>query len=130
MEEEILKVQDILEILKKRITMIISIILMFTIGAIIISFFILEPKYQTSAKLFIGKQDGDNSSYQNSDVKMYPFNHLVRCFIQDSPGFFGREKCGRRLNLWNGCVKILLNWYNHQQPETITNEGGMTNAQI
>lgn len=71
MEEEILKVQDILEILKKRITMIISIILMFTIGAIIISFFILEPKYQTSAKLFIGKQDGDNSSYQNSDVQMY-----------------------------------------------------------
>ncbi|MFQ8893249.1 MAG: YveK family protein [Clostridium sp.] len=71
MEEEILKIQDILEILKKRITMVISIVLMFTIGAIIISFFILEPKYTTSAKLFVGKQDGENSSYQNSDVQMY-----------------------------------------------------------
>ena len=71
MQEETLKIQDIVDILRKRITMVISIILIFTIGAIIISFFIIKPEYTTSATLFVGKKDGQNSSYQNSDVQMY-----------------------------------------------------------
>ena len=73
MEDKQVNINEFLTVLRKRIEVIISIVLIFTIVSIVISFFIMKPKYNTSAKLFIGKEQIENqaSTYQNSDVQMY-----------------------------------------------------------
>jgi len=69
--EEIIKIEDILEILLKRWKMIVSITLLATLTATIISFFIIAPKYEASTKVFIGKENTKDQNYNNSDIQMY-----------------------------------------------------------
>jgi capsular polysaccharide biosynthesis protein len=69
--EEIIRIQDILDILLKRWKMIISITLLATFTAAIISFFIIAPKYEASTKVFIGKENTKDQNYNNSDIQMY-----------------------------------------------------------
>lgn len=50
----------------------ILIFLLFTISALIFSFFIIKPKYEASTKFFIGKEDGEgNQDYSANDIIMY-----------------------------------------------------------
>ena len=69
--EEIIRIEDILDILLKRWKMIISITLLATLTAAIISFFIIAPKYEASTKVFIGKENTKDQNYNNSDIQMY-----------------------------------------------------------
>ena len=69
--EEIIKIEDILDILLKRWKMILSITLLATLTAGIISFFIIAPKYEASTKVFIGKENTKDQNYNNSDIQMY-----------------------------------------------------------
>ncbi|MGG7178123.1 YveK family protein [Clostridium paraputrificum] len=69
MNEENIRIQDILDALKKRWQLIVGITLVATILATIFSFFVIKPKYQASAKLFIGKESTAESN--NSDIQMY-----------------------------------------------------------
>lgn len=69
MNEENIRIQDILDALKKRWQLIVGITLIATILATVFSFFIIKPKYQASAKLFIGKESTAESN--NSDIQMY-----------------------------------------------------------
>lgn len=71
--EEIIRIQDIVNVLLKRWKMILSITLFATITAGIISFFVIEPKYEASTKVFIGKENTDSKdqNYNNSDIQMY-----------------------------------------------------------
>ena len=69
--EEIIKIEDIVNILIKRWKMIISITLMATLTAAIISFFVIAPKYEASTKVFIGKENTKDQNYNNSDIQMY-----------------------------------------------------------
>jgi capsular polysaccharide biosynthesis protein len=69
--EEIIKIEDILDILMKRWKMILSITVMITLTAAILSFFIISPKYEASTKVFIGKENTKDQSYNNSDIQMY-----------------------------------------------------------
>jgi len=55
----------------KRWKMIVSITLMATLVAAIVSFFIIAPKYEASTKVFIGKEDTKDQNYNNSDIQMY-----------------------------------------------------------
>ena len=55
----------------KRWKMIVSITLMATLAAAIVSFFIIAPKYEASTKVFIGKEDTKDQNYNNSDIQMY-----------------------------------------------------------
>ena len=72
MEEENIKVQDIINALKDRWQLIVCITLIATIFSACFSFFIIKPKYSASTKLFIGKESDDkNSNYSNNDVQMY-----------------------------------------------------------
>ena len=73
MNEEIIKIEDIMDVLKKRWKMILSITLIATIFSAIISFFIISPKYEASTKVFIGKENsqGQEQRYDNNDVQMY-----------------------------------------------------------
>ena len=69
--EEIIRIEDILDILMKRWKMILSITLLATLTAAIISFFIIAPKYEASTKVFIGKENTKDQNYNNSDIQMY-----------------------------------------------------------
>ena len=69
--EEIIRIEDIVDILMKRWKMIILITLMATLTVAIISFFVIAPKYEASTKVFIGKENTKDQNYNNSDIQMY-----------------------------------------------------------
>ena len=75
MNEEVIRIEDIVNILIKRWKMILLITLIATIFSAIISFFIISPKYQASTKVFIGKENtqvkGQDQTYNDNDVEMY-----------------------------------------------------------
>ncbi|MGN0144355.1 MAG: YveK family protein [Clostridium sp.] len=73
MNEEIIKIEDIANVLIKRWKVIISITIISTIISAVISFFAIDPKYQANTKLFIGKESNtvQDQSYSNNDVQMY-----------------------------------------------------------
>ena len=71
MEEQVINLSDILMAVKRRWKMIVGITLGATILSVVISFFLITPKYEASTKLFIGKQQGENENYNYSDVTMY-----------------------------------------------------------
>ena len=62
---------DLFEAIKKRWLMILILTLIVTIASAAVSFFVIKPKYEASTKVFIGKAEGDNQDYNQSDVIMY-----------------------------------------------------------
>lgn len=80
MNEETIKIEDLLEALRKRWKMIVGITLAATIMAAVVSFFLIKPKYEASTKLFIGKETSENENYNNSDVQMY--QQLVKTYSE------------------------------------------------
>lgn len=71
MEEQVISIGDILETLKKRWKMITIITLVATLLSGVLSFFVIKPQYEASTKVFIGKEEGKDQSYNQSDVIMY-----------------------------------------------------------
>ena len=71
LEEQVIRLDELFEALKKRWLMIVSITLIATIIAAVFSFFIIKPKYEASTKVFIGKDESDNQGYSQNDVLMY-----------------------------------------------------------
>ncbi|MGG7058158.1 YveK family protein [Clostridium tertium] len=71
MEEQVIRLDELFEALKKRWLMIVSITLIATIISAAFSFFIIKPKYEASTKVFIGKDESDNQAYSQNDVLMY-----------------------------------------------------------
>ena len=78
MEEEItLDLRDLFAIIKKRLTLIITITLLCTLASAIFSFFVIKPTYQTGTSLVIGKiAEKDPNNLQ--DVTMY--QQLVKTY--------------------------------------------------
>ena len=71
MNEENINIQEIFNSLKKRYKLIIAITLGFTVISILVSFFVIKPKYEANVKLFIGKQESKKTDYDSNDVQMY-----------------------------------------------------------
>lgn len=72
MEDQLISIEEIMKILKKRRKIIVIITLLSILASVVLSFFIIEPKYEASTKLFIGKETTEaNQSYSQSDVIMY-----------------------------------------------------------
>lgn len=75
MNEDVVKIQEIAYILIKRWKFILSITLIVTIFSVIISFFIISPKYKAITKVFIGKEnaqiEAQEQTYNYNDVEMY-----------------------------------------------------------
>lgn len=75
MNEEGIRIEDIVDMLIKRWKMIFLITLIVTIFSAIISFFIISPKYEASTKLFIGKENNqikfEDQTYNYNDIEMY-----------------------------------------------------------
>ena len=73
MNEEIIRIEDIVDVLTKRWKVIFSVTLVATLISAVVSFFLIAPKYQAGTKLFIGKENTttQDQSYNNNDVQMY-----------------------------------------------------------
>lgn len=71
MEEQVISISEIFEALKKRWILILSITLVATLISGILSFFVIKPTYETSTKVFIGKEESNTEGYNNNDIQMY-----------------------------------------------------------
>lgn len=71
MEEQVIRLDELFESLKKRWLMILCITLIATIISGVLSFFVIKPQYEASTKVFIGKDESENQSYSQNDVLMY-----------------------------------------------------------
>lgn len=71
MEEQVISISEIFEALKKRWTLIVSITLVATLISGVLSFFVIKPTYETSTKVFIGKEETNLEGYNSSDIQMY-----------------------------------------------------------
>ena len=80
MEEQVISLSEIFEALKKRWIMIVAITLTATIISGVISFFVIDPVYEASTKVFIGKEESDDAAYNSSDINMY--QQLLQTYAQ------------------------------------------------
>ena len=80
MNEENVSLEDVLELVKKRIKIIIIIPLITLVFAIIINCFYLKPQYSMSTKLFVGNGIIQGERYDNSQVDMY--QKLMKTYIE------------------------------------------------
>ena len=74
MEEQVISLSEIFEALKKRLIMIATITIIATIISGILSFFVIKPTYETSTKVFIGKEEpqaAELEGYNSNDIQMY-----------------------------------------------------------
>lgn len=71
MEEQVIRLDELFEALKKRWLMIVVITLLATVASAVFSFFVIKPQYEASTKVFIGKDEGENQNYSQNDVMMY-----------------------------------------------------------
>lgn len=79
MEEQVISLSEIFEALKKRWIMIVAITLTATIISGVLSFFVIDPVYETSTKVFVGKEESD-ATYNSSDISMY--QQLLQTYAQ------------------------------------------------
>ncbi|MBM6820682.1 capsular biosynthesis protein [Clostridium saudiense] len=66
-----MSISEIFEALKKRWILIVSITLVATLISGILSFFVIKPIYETSTKVFIGKEESNLEGYNSNDIQMY-----------------------------------------------------------
>ena len=71
MEEQVISISEIFEALKKRWILIVSITLVATLISGILSFFVIKPTYETSTKVFRGKEESNLEGYNSNDIQMY-----------------------------------------------------------
>lgn len=80
MEEQVISLSEIFEAVKKRWIMIVAITLAATLISGLVSFFVIDPVYETSTKLFIGKEESDETAYNTNDIQMY--QKLLQTYAQ------------------------------------------------
>lgn len=87
--EDIIKLEEIIESLKNAWKLIVSITIICTLIAGCINYFVIKPKYQSTVKLFIGKQtttlenNQENTGYNFNEVNMY--QNLMGTYAQFIP---------------------------------------------
>lgn len=101
MEEQVISIGEILESLKKRWKMIVIITLSATLLSGVISFFVLKPQYEASTKVFIGKEEGAEQGYNQSDVLMY--QKLMKTY---SEAIKTKDLVGRAIDKVNTELKV------------------------
>lgn len=80
MEEQVISLSEIFEAIKKRWIMIVAITLAATIVSGVITFFVIDPVYETSTKVFVGKEENDEAAYNTNDIQMY--QKLLQTYAQ------------------------------------------------
>lgn len=70
-KKQSINISEIFELIKTRWIFILIITLLSTITTGVLSFYVIEPKYETSSKVFIGKEENNEDGYSSSDIQMY-----------------------------------------------------------
>lgn len=70
MEEEVISLSEIFNAVKRRWLLIALITVLTTVISGVLSFYVLTPVYESSTKLFIGKEAGEEE-YNYNDITMY-----------------------------------------------------------
>lgn len=96
MEEQVISLSEIFEAIKKRWIMIVAITLSATLISGILSFFVIKPVYETSTKLFIGKEESEDTVYNTNDIQMY--QKLLQTYAQ---AIKTKDLVGRAINSLN-----------------------------
>ena len=96
MEEQVISLSEIFEAIKKRWIMIVAITLSATLISGILSFFVIKPVYETSTKLFIGKEESEDRVYNTNDIQMY--QKLLQTYAQ---AIKTKDLVGRAINSLN-----------------------------
>ncbi len=73
MNNEVTGFKDVSYSIKKRWKLIVLVTLVITLVSAVLSLFVITPKYESSTKLFIGKESSEESSseYTNGDIELY-----------------------------------------------------------
>ncbi len=71
MEENIISLNDIFEILRKKWKIILVFALTSTLVASIALFLLITPQYESTTKVFIGKEESQQEGYNILDIQMY-----------------------------------------------------------
>lgn len=71
MEEMDIEIQDVFKVLKNGWKTIVIMQIVITSFVAVMSFFVIKPVYEVNTKVFIGKEESKNSTYNNNDVVMY-----------------------------------------------------------
>ncbi len=72
MDGQLISIEELIGILKKRWKIIAISLFIFLLLSIVLSFFIMKPKYEATTKFFIGKEAiGEEQNYSQNDVIMY-----------------------------------------------------------
>ena len=84
MEEEIsLDLGDFIQILRKRIKLILLITILSTAVSGVLSYYVIKPTYEAKATIVVGKADvgsNDKSKYQFDDIMMY--QNLIKTYAE------------------------------------------------
>ena len=75
-----ISISEILDSLKKRWKLIVVITLCATLLSGVVSFFVIKPQYEATTKVFIGKEEGTEQGYNQSDVIMY--KQLMKTYLE------------------------------------------------
>lgn len=75
-----ISISEIIDSLKKRWKLIVVITLCATLLSGVVSFFVLKPQYEATTKVFIGKEEGTDQGYNQSDVIMY--KQLMKTYLE------------------------------------------------
>lgn len=70
-EEQVISIAEIFEALKKHWLLIVSTTLVATLISGVLSFLVIKPTYETSTKVFIGKEESNLEGYNTNDIQMY-----------------------------------------------------------
>lgn len=117
MDEKLITFKDILIILKKRFTLIVSFCLLFCIISLAISTFLIKPKYGTSAKLLVGSATDDIEQYNLSGklIKTYAelikSDDLINKSIEDSKVNMTLEEVKNNLTITGDAESQVLELY-------------------
>ncbi len=71
MEDNIISLKEILEILKRKWKLILIFTLSLTLVSSIALFLLITPQYESTTKVFIGKEENQQEGYNISDIQMY-----------------------------------------------------------
>lgn len=78
--ENVITLDEILKSLKKHWKLIFICTMVMTISVTAFTLFLVKAKYETSTKVFIGKEQGSVEDYNSSDVQMY--QQLLKTYSQ------------------------------------------------
>ncbi|WP_346916284.1 Wzz/FepE/Etk N-terminal domain-containing protein [Clostridium sp.] len=80
MEENIISLSEIFEILKNKWKLILVFALSSTLVASIALFLLIDPQYESTTKVFIGKEESQQEGYNISDIQMY--QNLLKTYAE------------------------------------------------